>query len=1160
MPAARTAATTSAAAVYEDERPVRVDFRNNRTGRALVFIHGFLGRADTTWGDFPQLLMAEPSLDQWDVYGIGYGTGLRMDVTGVWANNADLEVLGYYLRTALAHSPFDAYAQLAVVAHSMGGLVAQQALLDPATRKRVSHLVLFGTPSGGARKALFARRLHAQARDMSEGSVFISRLRAGWSEFLPGSTMDLRVVAAERDAFVPPHSSLAPWPESARYVVPGTHSSIVKPRGRDSLSFQIVLGALLGREPMMGRVTNQATLAFLFTDVEGSTQRWERHPAEMSDAMVRHDAILRHAIRERHGSPFKIAGDRFCSVFDTDASAVEAAVDAQLALSRESFEAVGGLNVRMALHSGSAEARQGDYFGPTVNRVARLLSIAHGGQVLASAVVAERAKAHLPARYGWHELGVHRMKDLVDPETVFQVDFPGLRSDFPPLRSLGTLPNNLPAQVSPLVGRRTEIADITRLVRSHHVVTLAGAGGIGKTRAALQVGADLLDGSGDGVWFVDLATVTDPQRVFPAIAATLGVRERAGGSIADALLEHLQDKTLLLILDNCEQVVAAAAGATASIVAACRNVSILATSREPLRVAGEHVYRMPSLNVPAQDVTVTAESAVEYSAIALFVQTAVADDPNFALTDETAPVVADICRRLDGIALAIELAAVRVRVLTPRRLAERLDERLRILTGGRRGVLPRQQTLRALIEWSYNLLSEQEQRLFRRLGIFVGGWTLDAAEAVCADESLDQLAIVDLMLSLTEKSVVVAESTPAPRFRMLESLRSFALERLGAAGETELLAERHARWAAGVADRVVASWTASNPEIVEHESDVQNARTAIEWSISHADVTLAARTLVGFASEYQRSIGQREFRDRLQRVIERLSETEQPALAAYCWRALAATLSGTHKIEAAEHALNLAERRDDVGLTALVLVELAFGMYHAGRADDAQATIDRVVAFVKDGRLAQTMAPYVLNLAGVVANGRGEFEAARRYYTDGLSAATAQHENDEVLSIRLNMAENEFHMGNAARAIELIHAVAADARSRHQSSMLVGALQNAAGYRLALGDLAGARRDAMEALRIAGSRAFEQHIAILVQHLGTVAALDGDPALGARLCGYADAWYRGVGMEREYSERYTYDILMTALRAKLQSHTFDELLAQGNALSQHEAVTQALGQ
>jgi predicted ATPase/class 3 adenylate cyclase len=1148
----------STAVAYEGDRPVRVDFRRRHTHRAVVFIHGFLGRADTTWGDFPHLLMHEPSLNDWDVFGVGYNTGLRMDITGLWAHNADLRVLGYYLRTTLAHSPLDAYSHLALIAHSMGGLVAQHALIDDRTRERVSHLILFGTPSAGARKAIFARHIHAQARDMSEASPFISALREAWADFLPRSTIDLRIVAAEQDAFVPPSSSLSPFPESVRYVVPGSHSSMVKPKGPDSLSFQIVLNALVGREPMMGLVNTQATHTFLFTSIEGSTERWERHPAEMSDAAQRYDAILRQAIRQNHGAPFKIFGDRFCSVFDKEANAVQAAVSAQLALGRASFEPVGGIHVRMALNNGLAEHRQGDYFGPTVNRVGRLLSIANGGQIIASAAVVERAKPQLPPEYCWRDLGVHRLKDLVEPESVFQVDFPGLRVDFPPLSSLGTLPNNLPAQATPLVGRRAELGHITELVRSHPVVTLVGTGGIGKTRAAVQVGSDLLDSLGDGVWFVDLAALTDPQSVAATIAATLGVREQSDRSVLDTLLDYLQRKHLLLILDNCEHVIEAVAAATVVISGRCTNVSILATSREPLRVAGEHVFRMPSLAVPPEDLPLTAESAPEYGAIALFVQAAVADDPSFRLTDETTPVIADICRQLDGIALAIELAAVRVRVLTPRRLAERLDDRLRILTAGRRGALPRQQTLRALIDWSHGLLSEKEQRLFRRLGIFAGGWTLDAAEAVCADDTLDQLDIVDLLLSLAEKSLVVTEQNETPRFRMLESLRAFAAEKLASSDETTRLSASHARWIRDVADRVIVSWTASTPELDDFEREIENARVAIDWALSQNEISLAAVALVGFAAPYQKAFGYREFQKRLRPLLDRIDEAKEPALAAYCWRALAATLSGLAKIDTAQRALALAERCDDARLTILVLVELAFGMYHAGRGHEAQVVIERALRLLKDGGLGRTIYPFVLNLAGVVANENGRYEEARRLYTEALSAATTEHENAEAMAIRSNMAENEFRTGHPIRARELIEEVEADARSRRSSSMLVGALQNGAGYRLALGDFAGARRNVREALPIAVSHAFDMHVTILIQHLATVAAHRDDPTRGARLCGYADAWYRSVGMQREYSEQYTYEILITALRATLQKDELAALLAKGANLSQQEAVSEAL--
>ncbi|MGA8325550.1 MAG: adenylate/guanylate cyclase domain-containing protein, partial [Candidatus Cybelea sp.] len=475
------------------------------------------------------------------------------------------------------------------------------------------------------------------------------------------------------------------------------------------------------------------TVTLLFTDIEGSTQRWEERGEAMAQALRRHDELLRGVIESHGGHVFKTVGDAFCATFWRAADAVAAAIDAQCVFGVEGWRAIGGLHVRMAMHSGVTHERDGDYFGPVVNRVARLLATAHGGQVVLSGATALLLRDLMPERAQLYDLGEHRLADLAEPEHVWQLVAPGLAETFPPLRSLESCWSNLPRQLTPLIGRDEVLAEIEPLIHKHALVTLVGTGGVGKTRVALQAGADSLDVSGDGVWLVELASASDAGLVASTIASTLGLREQPDRSVLGTLLHYLKDKRLLLILDNCEHVIDEVARIADAIMRACHDVRLLATSREPLRIDGEYVYRLPSLAFPPQSDTLAVADALGYGAIALFVQRAAASDAKFGLTDESAPIVAEICRRLDGIALAIELAAARVKVLTPRHLAQKLDERFRVLTGGSRTALPRQQTMRALIGWSYDLLSPKEQTLFRRLAIFAGGWTLEIAAAVCAD-------------------------------------------------------------------------------------------------------------------------------------------------------------------------------------------------------------------------------------------------------------------------------------------------------------------------------------------------------------------------------------------------------------------------------------------
>jgi predicted ATPase/class 3 adenylate cyclase len=900
------------------------------------------------------------------------------------------------------------------------------------------------------------------------------------------------------------------------------------------------------------------TVTLLFTDIEGSTQHWEQQRMTMPEALRRHDELLRAAIEAHGGHVFKTWGDQFCAAFSRASDGVAAAADAQRGLAAEDWAAVGGLAVRMALHSGATDERDGDYFGPVVNRVARLLAIAHGGQTILSGVTALQLRGLMADHTELRDLGEHRLKDLIDSEHVWQLVAPGLPETFPPLLSLGSLPNNLPRQVTPLIGRDDVLVEVESLVHEHPLMTLVGTGGVGKTRLALQTGADLLDGSADGAWFVELAPLSDGALIINAIAAVFGLREQPNRSLIDVLVQYVKPRRMLLILDNCEHLIEEAARVADALLRAAPDLRILATSREPLRIAAEQVYRVPSLAVPSED-TLTADEALQYGAIALFAQRATASDAKFALTNENAPIVADICRRLDGIALAIELAAARVRMLPPRQLAQKLDERFRVLTGGSRTALPRQQTMRALIDWSHDLLSDPEQRFFARLAIFVGGWTLEAAEAVCTDDTLDALEIIDLLSSLVDKSLVVAEAESA-RYGLLESTRAFALEKLERSGEREALARRHAQWAADLGDRAYeAYWTIPVSQWnARFDPEIENARVATDWTLSHDEILPAARILAGFATSCQRSIGTAEVRSRLEAVLERLDAAAQPALAARAWNALALISDGSRKAEAAQRAVEFAEQCND-SLTMIVGLNLmAFGLVQAGRAQEAQPVIDRALRLIKQSGLTRSLShASALNTAAIVALGCDRIGEAEQIYAEALAFSTALGDEFKATIIRLNIAELEFGKGNAASALELVKAIEDQTRGSHTDYSRIAPLLNGATYRIVLGDIPGARNDARDALRFArGVRLLQA--AIAMQHLATVAALSGDAHRGARLRGYVDAAYHNMGIELLVTERRMYDILMTALREKLTDAEIESLAAEGAQLSEDQAVAEAM--
>jgi predicted ATPase/class 3 adenylate cyclase/Tfp pilus assembly protein PilF len=515
----------------------------------------------------------------------------------------------------------------------------------------------------------------------------------------------------------------------------------------------------------------------LFTDIEGSTRLWEREGERMPAALAGHDALARAAVEGNGGIIVKTTGDGIYAAFDDPLGAVNATLALELAL-RDSTATNGlALRVRYGLHLGVVERRDNDLFGSPVNRAARIMSAAHGNQVLLSQAVVDQVRERLPARVSLKDLGAVRLRDLATSEHVYQLVHPDLRQDFPVLRSLEATPNNLPLQVTSFIGREREQAEIKRLLDGTRLLTLLGMGGLGKTRLSLQIGADVLDKYPDGVWFVDLAPIKDASLVPNVAAQVLGVREEPGKAITQTLCEHIKDHKLLFVLDNCEHLVAACASLADALLQGAPGARILATSREALHIRGEQTY--PVLPLAAPDRNAGVEALLRSEAVQLFVERARLQKPSFALTEHDAPAVAEICARLDGIPLALELAAARIRSMSAAQINERLHDRFKLLTGGSRVALERQQTLRALVNWSYDLLQESEQIVLDRLSVFAGGFDLEAAEAVCGAEPLEPGDILDLVTSLVDKSLVMFDhERGGARYGLLETIREFALEHL----------------------------------------------------------------------------------------------------------------------------------------------------------------------------------------------------------------------------------------------------------------------------------------------------------------------------------------------------------------------------------------------
>ena len=602
------------------------------------------------------------------------------------------------------------------------------------------------------------------------------------------------------------------------------------------------------------------TLTYLLTDVEASTELWEHEPDSMREALARHDALIETEAEGHRGTLVRPRGEgdsRF-AVFPRATDAVTAACAIQQRLQVEPWRTSRPLRVRMALHTGEADLRDGDYYGSAVNRCARLRALAHGGQILLSATTARLVQEGITGETGLRDLGQHHLKDLQQPEQVFQLTHPTLAADFPALRSLESLPNNLPIQLTSFIGREKEMAEVKRHLAEARLLTLTGSGGAGKTRLALQVAADVLDSYPDGTWLVELASVTDGALMPQAVASALKVAEAQGNSITTTLLNWLAGKRLLLLLDNCEHLIQPSAELVEALLRASPTLWVLATSREALAIAGETAWLVPSLaltdtaslEAPGADVkTLAAQS----EAVRLFIDRAVASQPWFTLTDRNAAAVAQICRRLDGIPLAIELAAARVKALSAEQISARLDDRFRFLTGGSRTAVPRQQTLQALIDWSYSLLTDPERLLLRRLSVFLGGWTLPAAEVVCAGDGLESSEVLDLLSQLLNKSLVAAETLEGEsRYRLLETIRQYARGKLFDSGETPRVADRHLDYFLRFAEKAEQYFSGSEQlawlDRLQTEHD--NLRAAIEWSRSGTAETAASLRLVGALWEF----------------------------------------------------------------------------------------------------------------------------------------------------------------------------------------------------------------------------------------------------------------------------------------------------------------------
>jgi predicted ATPase/class 3 adenylate cyclase len=861
---------------------------------------------------------------------------------------------------------------------------------------------------------------------------------------------------------------------------------------------------------------------FLFTDIEGSTRLWEQDHERMRVALARHDVVSRAAVETNRGRVVKMSGDGIHAVFDDPLDAVNASLCLQRALEVPGETDGITLRVRCGMHLGAAERRDNDYFGSTVNRAARIANAAHGGQVLLSQAAAVVVADRLPAGVALRDLGAIRLRDLTSAERVFQILEAGLRADFPALRSLEATPNNLPHQLTSFVGRKREIVEVRGLLGKTRLLTLLGIGGLGKTRLSLQVAADLMDEFPDGVWFIDLAPLRDGRLVAQAAATVLGVKEEAGHPVLEALVKHVKDRQLLLILDNCEHLTQSAAELAKQLLQSGPRMKVLASSREHLRVAGETSYHVPALTAPDPNSTFTLEALTQFEAVHLFVDRATAAQPTFAVTSNNASAVADICRRLDGIPLALELAAARMRALSVEKISARLSDRFRLLSGGDKTVLPRQQTLRALIDWSYDLLTEQERILFRRLAVFAGGWTLEAAEAVGADGDLAEADVLDVLSTLVEKSLVVMDDQ-GQRYRLLETVREYAQEQLEASGDANASRTRHLALFLRIAEKASA-------ELVGPQQGAWLTRLDIE-----AENLLVAHAWCDQADEGGELGLRLVFSVKLYFIYRGLMELGRR----FTEEALARAGAGARTAGRCR-ALHAAGQ---------------FGFF-MGRYGEAHGFLEESLSIAREigdkGRAA-----LVLQALGMVATGRGDVSAARSYFEEALALARAQGNKREIAVTANALAQLHRMEGELDAAEPLYASVVELARELDDRDSIAIGLVNLAMVSIGRQLPDRARTILLEVFAIASEIGSKRDGQSVLEVSAGLASLCREWDKSALFFGAAERLAAQMGLHRDPADEAFLAPLVANARVALGTNAFAAHEAVGRDLSYQDALSGA---
>jgi predicted ATPase/class 3 adenylate cyclase/DNA-binding CsgD family transcriptional regulator len=913
---------------------------------------------------------------------------------------------------------------------------------------------------------------------------------------------------------------------------------------------------------LAGRVT------LLFTDIEGGPQLWETDREAMAAASARNDHLVREQVEACGGRVFKAVADAHRAVFADPVAALSSAMAIQRAVAAEPEAPGPPVRVRIALHSGACAERDGDYVGPVVNRVARLLDVGHGGQVLVTAATYALLADQLPDGIGLRDLGEQRLRDLGRAERVFQATGSGLAEGFGALRSLDdpALRHNLPSQATSFVGRTAELAELRALVSGgSRLVTIVGPGGIGKSRLALQAAADALDGAGDGAWLVEFAPVAEPELVAHTAAAAIGVREAPGRPMLGTLIDAIGDQNLLMILDNAEHVLGEVAELANAIIRSCPRVFLLVTSREPLGVGGEHVFRVPGLAVPPADLA-APDLLAAFESVQLFAEHAALQQRGFVVDDANAAAVAAICARLDGIPLALELAAARLGSLSAPEINVRLDQRFRLLTTGSRTARPRHQTLRALIDWSYDLLSPEERSVFERLSVFAGDWTLDAAEAVASSAGIEEWQVLDLLAALVSKSLVQTEVIHgATRYRLLETLRAYAAERLVQRGGW-LREARSAHLSHYLALVETAAGRLRRPDEVRWldrlEAEFDNIRAALAFSIADPDGLEPGLRLAATLRTFVFSRGHSG------EIIEALSALLGRPDARRSTRSLAFALVTTTKLlthfdrrpdipAMAAEAITIARGLGDDALAADALSALNWFSFLQGDLPAALARSDEAVALARAGT-NPSMLVVTLGHRAVFKAESGDLDSSLADYQEVLALARVLGDNYTLAVTLVNLGIDQVVAGEFAAALAYLQDGLRVANAHGYQHLSAAAELNLGFAHLVNGDAASARRLLVGVLdrALASSETTWVHGALL--GLALAAGADSDPAVAATLHGAADHQYEQAGQAFDTKESKLRTRDHARLRDALGEAAFEAAHQHGRTLTQADAIALAL--